>query len=131
MESTILIALITAIAAIVAPVITALINNCHDIKVRKIEAKENRLKNVNLHEREVLENALSGIGLLLSWEDENSIKEACKNLLIATAYVNQNTANYMISIVDSVMKDDKTVSLEMYTNVCIDLKNEISNRTKE
>ncbi len=129
MEPTVIIALITALAAIIAPVITAIVNNHTNLKMKKIEAQENRLKNINLHERETLEKALSGIGILMSYKDADSVKESCKNILTAVAYVDAETGNQLRTVVSSLMNHDIKISTEQYSVICNALKNEISKRT--
>ena len=130
MEPTVIIAMITALAAIIAPVITAIVNNHTALKMKRIEEKENRLKNINLHEREVLEKALSGIGILMSYKDAASVKESCKNILTAVAYVDIDTGEELRKIVSSVMKHDQEVSLIEYSIICDALKNEITKRVE-
>lgn len=130
MENTVLIALITALAAIVAPVITAWINNRYNLNCKRIEASQEKIKDINLHEREVLEKALSGMGILLSnCRDRDSVQEACKNMLTAVAYVDISTGEKLRSIVSSVMASSKELSLKEYSEICNIMKLEIEKRT--
>ena len=129
MELTVIISLITALAAIVSPSIVAVINNKHNLRIKQIEIEQDMLKNIDLHEREVLEKALSGIGILMSWEDEESIKEACKNILMAVAYVDTETGEILREVVRLVMEPDATIQEETLSIVCEDMKKEISKRT--
>ena len=131
MESATIIALITALAAIIAPVITAIINNKTNLKMKKIEENGNRLKSINLHERETLEKALSGIGILMSYKDADSVKESCKNILTAVAYVDSSAGEELRRIVQAVMNHEITISSEEYTYICNSLKDEISKRIEE
>lgn len=131
MEPTVIIALITALAAIVAPVFTSVINNHHALKLKEIEEEENRLKSIDLHEREVLENALSGIGILMSYKDADSIKEACKNILTAVAYVDTGTGERLQRLVSVAIDYDETIDIKEYSEVCVALKNEILKRTNK
>lgn len=131
MEPATIIALITALAAIIAPVITAIINNQTNLKLKKIEEKENRLKSINLHERETLEKALSGIGILMSYKDADSVKESCKSILAAVAYVDSATGEELRRIVQSVMNHEIKISSEDYTYICNRIKDEITKRIEE
>ena len=125
MELTVIISLITALAAIVSPLIVAVINNKHNLRIKQIEIEQDMLKNIDLHEREVLEKALSGIGILMSWEDEESIKEACKNLLMAVAYVDSDTGYMLREVVSLVMAPDTTIPEIMFSDICENMKKEI------
>ena len=130
METTIIIALITAIAAIVAPLITAVINNRSSIRMKSIEMEEAKLKYIDLHEREVLEKALAGIGILMSYMDADSIKEACRDILTAVAYVDSNTGEMLRKAVSAVMDHEASVTLNEYALICDALKKEISLKNK-
>lgn len=129
MELTVIISLITALAAIVSPLLVAVINNKHNLRIKQIEIEQDMLKNIDLHEREVLENAFSGIGILMSWEDEESIKEACKNILMAVAYVDSDTGDMLREVVSLVMEPDTTIPEILFFNICENMKKEIAKRT--
>ena len=50
--------IIVALAAIISPVITAIINNRHQRKMRELELKEQQRNDVILHKREIFEGYL-------------------------------------------------------------------------
>lgn len=129
MDVTVLIALITAIAAIIAPVITAAINNKCTIKLKRMEMEQETYSSINLHEREVLEKALSGIGILMSWKDRERVQEACKNIMTAVAYVNEYTGEELRKIVCSALDSGSDLSMEEYAEICNNLSGEIRKRT--
>lgn len=128
METTVIVALVTAIAAIISPVITAILNNHNNIKTRKMEIELERVKNIDLHEREVIEKALSGIGILMSYKDADSIKEACKSILTAVAYVDSETGNKLREVVSVATRMHNNISIDEYAEICNSMKNEIERR---
>jgi len=130
MEPTIIIALITALAAIISPVVTAKINNDNNLKIKEIESREERIRSVNLHEREVLEDALSGLGVLMGWKDAESIKESCGKVLRAVAYVDTLTGEKLIGITNSVLDRQKKPEFADYADVCDELRKEIAKRVE-
>lgn len=130
MESTVVIALITALAAIFAPLITALINSRNTLKIKKTEARQEMLKSINLHEREVLENALAGIGTLMGRPDLECYREAAKDILTAVAYVDLETGELIRDIVKTYSAKEN-VTIKQYSELCAALKQEISKRTEE
>ncbi len=129
MDVTGILALITALAAIVPPLLTSLINNHNNIKLKEIEVKENRIERVEYHEREVLEKALSGLGNLMSFMDREIVKESSQNILRAVAYVDLNTGEQLRKAVCAVMNHDIKISDEEYIEMCKALKQEIQIRT--
>lgn len=131
METTVIISLITALAAIIAPVITAAINNKNALRLKQIEAKQDKMKSINLHEREVLEKALSGMGVLMSWRDGEATQEACKNILTAGAYVDQTIGEKIINIISMAVDPDNPTDYQLCKEVCEAFKNAILNRIEE
>lgn len=130
METTIVIALITAIAAIVAPIITAIINSHSLTRIKTIEQEGERLRSIDLHERAVLESALSGLGNLMSFADKECFQESCRSILMAAAYVDKTTSQKLIQIVHGCRESEKKLSVEEYTDVCLEIKKEINKRIR-
>ena len=131
METTVIIALITALAAIVTPVITVAMNNHNALKLKRIESHQERLKTISLHEREILENALSGIGILMGKANVQNTTDACRCITRAIAYVDDKTGDDLRSIVDKCLVMDKyDITMQVYSDICKALKNEISRRTE-
>lgn len=54
-----------AVAAIVSPIITALINNHYQVKLRKLDYVDEQLKNTVYHKRDIFEKYLHYSGRLL------------------------------------------------------------------
>ncbi len=129
MEPTVIIALITALAAIIAPLVTAVINNRTAIKLKEIEAKGEKQRNVTLHEREVLENALMGVSILLSDQTNERFYDACPDILRAMAYVDDATGEKLRKIV--YVKNVERPTIEDYSEVCISIKKAIEKRIAE
>lgn len=63
-DMTITISVIVALAAIVSPVITALINNAHDSKIHKIDLKQHEKENTVLYKRKIFEDYVRAAGTL-------------------------------------------------------------------
>ncbi len=129
MESTVIIALITALAAIIAPLITAIVNNRTAIKLEEIEAKGEKQRNITFHERELLEKALMGIAVLMSHQTHERFYDACTDILKAMAYVDDNTGEKLRKIV--ITARDGKPTAEEYSEVCISLKKAIEKRIVE
>ncbi|MBR5339097.1 MAG: hypothetical protein IK150_03340 [Lachnospiraceae bacterium] len=130
MEPTVIIALITAFAAIIAPVITAVINNKNNLKMKELEVKEEQIKSIDLHEREVLEKALSGIGILISRLDFDSTKDACQNIAAAIAYVDAETGASLREFLRVAADMESTIPDWQCSNVCNKITEEIARRTR-
>lgn len=65
----------------------------------------------------------------MSYKDAESIKESCRSLLTAIAYVDTKTGNQLRSVVSSVMDRNKDISFEEYSEICESIKRAITERT--
>ena len=93
-----------------------------------MEAELERVKNVDLHEREVIEKALGGIGILMGYGDSDSIKEACKSILTAVAYVDSKTGSKLREVVSKATDSYNKISIKEYAEICDSMKQEIEKR---
>lgn len=90
--------LITTISFL-AQVSVAIINNFHKSRMYKLRIQKQLRLNLQLHERQILEDALSGIGNIsvgVSLSDKPGIGKSC---LLATAYVDHDTAEALNEVV--------------------------------
>lgn len=122
--------LIAAIAAIAAPVITAFLNNLHLTKIKRIDMEEQRKKDTVIHERDILERAIIGIGKCVNYVDENVVVEIGEDILAATAYVDENTAKLLTRFVLSQHNKNgvKKLNADEIDYLLVLLKKEIASR---
>ena len=57
-DFTISISVILALCAIVSPIFTAIINNMHQTKIKKLELKQQEYRDTIIHQRDFFENYL-------------------------------------------------------------------------
>ncbi len=57
-DMTITISVIVALAAIVSPILTAIINNRYQLKLKKLELKQKEYEQTVLYKRKIFENSL-------------------------------------------------------------------------
>lgn len=97
-DLTISITTILAICAIIAPILTAIINNLYQIKIRKIELKYESHKSTTLHNRDIFEHYLSATGRYLYYDDAQSEISYGEAYFSALQLVPKNIRNQMVSI---------------------------------
>ena len=66
---------ITAIVAIIAPVLIAIINNHHQYRLKKMELEQKSYEQSVLHKREIFEKFLSAFNKVCQLQTENVISE--------------------------------------------------------
>lgn len=74
---------ITAITAILAPVLVAIINNRHQYKLKKMELEQKSYEQSVLHKREIFEKFLSAFNKACQLQTEDAISEysSCYSLV--------------------------------------------------
>lgn len=96
-DLTVSISVILALAAIISPILTALINNRHHTKIRKMEMQQQTYENTILHKRTVFENYLKVAGKCIYYSDTSSLKEYGEFYFHALMYAPPELRNDMIA----------------------------------
>lgn len=73
-DLTITISVILAFVAIISPIFTAIINNCHDTKIKKLELKQKEYENTVMYKRSLFENYLKYAGRCIYFSDIDASK---------------------------------------------------------
>lgn len=103
--------LITAIVAILAPVLTAIINNRHQYRIKKMELEQKAYEQSVLHKREIFEKFLSSFNKACQLKTSESLSEfsSCYSLVYM---IDSPYKSYLFDI------DRKTIS-----NIHISIRN--------
>lgn len=99
-DISITISVIVALCAIVSPILTAIINNCHQTKIKKLELSEERYKNTVVYKREIFENYLKFAGRCIAYSDDSALQEYGKYYLLALMYAPSHLQQEMIETHD-------------------------------
>ena len=97
-DLTVSITAILAICAIISPILTALINNAHHTKIKKLELKQEHYQNTTLHRREIFENYLRYTGRCIYRSDSSALKDYGEHYFSALAYAPKDLAEDMIAV---------------------------------
>ena len=107
---------IIALISLVSPILTAIINNWHDSKIRKLESQNRIYEQTVIYKRDILINYLSCIGKCISYCQEQELKEYgfyyARSLALIT---NEQTIKLMQDLHNEL------------TNECIDNTNTLFN----
>ncbi len=74
-DLTISISVILALAAIISPILTAIINNIHQTKIKKMELRQQMYEHTVMHERCIFENYLKHAGRCIFYSDSSALKD--------------------------------------------------------
>lgn len=102
-DLTITISVIVALAAIISPVLTAIINNRHQFKLKHLELEQQKYEQTVMYKRNIFENYLKGVSALSHY---NNTEENCnlysENYPLAFMYLPSEIQKLMTTINDLV-----------------------------
>lgn len=86
-DLSITISAIIAIAAVVSPILTTLINNHHQARLRKIELKQKHFEETVIYQRKIFENYLRAAGRCAGYNDGKASQDYHESYFLAFMYV--------------------------------------------
>lgn len=105
-DLTVTISVIIALCAIVSPVLTTIINNCHQTKIKKLELKQQEYRNTIIHQRDFFENYLKHAGRCIYYADSEALKDYGEHYFSALMYAPDDLKADMIEANQLMLKDD-------------------------
>lgn len=95
-DLTVTVSIIIALCAIISPILTAIINNHHQLKLRKLELREKQYENTIVYQRSIFENYLRASGKCITHANPDALREYGEYYLIALMYAPENIKQKMI-----------------------------------
>lgn len=89
---------ILAVCAIISPILTAIINNRHNWRIRKLEMKREDYQNNVMYKRNIYENYLRAAGRCIYHSDIANLKEYGEHYLVALMCSESELRSKMIEI---------------------------------
>lgn len=105
-DLTISISVILALCAIVSPIFTAIINNMHQTKIKKLELKQQEYRDTIIHQRDFFENYLKHAGRCIYYADSDALKDYGEHYFSALMYATDDLKADMIEANRLMLKDD-------------------------
>jgi hypothetical protein len=89
---------IVALMSLLSPIITTLLNNRHQLKIRKLELDQKQSENTVLYMRNIFENYVSALGKLPAYPTNEALAEYGKYYSLAYMYLPENLQSDMSDI---------------------------------
>lgn len=112
-DPTVTIPTVLALCAILSPILVAIINNRHQMKLKKIELKQQEIQNTLLHKRDVIEGYLSAVGRCIHYQDAESIKLYGESYSLALMFLPSEIISSM-NTVDDLIRHHKYENASMW-----------------
>lgn len=104
-DLTISISVIVALCAIISPILTAIINNRYQIKMKRIELSQQEYRDTVLYHRDVYENYLKHAGRCIYYADHDALKDYGEYYYSALMYAPHDIQIDMIKANSLMLKD--------------------------
>jgi DNA replication protein DnaD len=113
-DPTISISAILACAAIISPILTALINNAHHRKMRLLELKQEKYKETVVYQRKAIENYIQNTSVKIQVRNLDSNIDYASCFGLAALYVPEKQRGLMIEINDLLIQQNREAANERF-----------------
>lgn len=113
-DLTVTVSVIIALCAIVSPILTTILNNRHQLKIRKLELQEKEYENTIAYQRTVFENYLRYSGKCISRATPDALREYGEYYLVALMYAPDHIKAKMISANELMQNYNWAAAGKMY-----------------
>lgn len=113
LDLTITVTAILGIAAIISPIATAIINNLYQIKLKKLEMKQQKLEKTTYYIRSIFENYLRYVGRCIYNADRETRKDYGEYYFLALSYAPESLSKSFIQINEAIYQDDYDVAIPL------------------
>lgn len=97
-DLTITISAIVALAAVISPILTALINNHHQLKLKRLELKQQEYERTIMYKRYIFENFIMSLSMVAQLHTTENIDSFAKWYPLAYMYLPEEVQNTLAEI---------------------------------
>ena len=124
-DLTITVSVIVALAAVISPILTTLINNHHQTKLRMLELKHKHYEQTVLYKRNIFENYLKGLSMVSQNPTMENIDRYSKYYSLAYMYLPEHIRIKMSSV-NNLLHDNESIPTAnidvIATDICAELQ---------
>lgn len=113
LDLTITVTAILGISAIISPIATAIINNLYQIKLKKLEMKQQKLEKTTYYIRSIFENYLRYAGRCIYNADRGARKDYGEYYFLALSYAPESLSKSFIEINQAIYQDNFDVAIPL------------------
>jgi hypothetical protein len=124
-DLTISITVIVAIAAIISPVITTLLNNHYQLKIKKMEMQQKQYEDTVLYRRQIIENYLQALSVVMQTCNRINQENYAKYYSVAYLYLPDAIQKEMSEINHLIYGIGTNCSLEQLDRLITDIDKEL------
>lgn len=124
-ELTITISVILALAAIISPIFTAIINNRYQLKIKKLELKQKEYEQTILYKRNIFENYLRYLNDVFQHPDKESLSGYAQYYPLAFMYLPQNVREKLSVVNHKLGQSVHTNIVDEIDEIIVDISAEL------
>lgn len=105
---------ISVIGTIVGPIVTAIINNRHQLKLRKLDIKQHSIETYETRRFEAINTFLSQVGHCLSYSDIEGIKSCGSSYFCVYQFVPADMWPELDQLYNKLISDESSDEVELF-----------------
>ena len=117
LDLTITVTAILAIAAVISPIATAIINNRYQLKLKKLELHQKHLEDTTYYIRSIFENYLRYAGRCIYNADRDALKDYGEYYFLALAYAPDTLSPSLSQINDFIYRKSFENATELFEEI--------------
>lgn len=132
-DTTITISVIVALVALISPIITAIINNRHQLKIKMMEYKENRYTEEIRHQKQLLEHYCNALTKLIIYEipANEHFNEYGAAFGEAVLYMNKDQSKIAVKLYNLIAFDKQKCNTDVLNNHILQIKDHLKKLDKQ
>lgn len=109
-DLTITISVVIAICAIISPIITTILNNCHQLKLKKLDMELESKKSSSFYKRGIYEDYLRLVGKCVTYANQEAMREYGSIYPLALIYFPESLREDLFSLNESITENHWSVA---------------------
>lgn len=130
-DLTVTISVIVALCAIISPILTTIINNLFQIKLKRLESSQKRYEDTVLHKREIFENFLSAFNQVCQLPTNEAIAQYSSSYSLVYIYLPKKVRDDLGTVNLLINNKKYNEAIKYVDAISMDICKEMENQCKQ
>lgn len=130
-DLTVTISVIVALCAIISPILTTIINNLFQLKLKRLESSQKRYEDTVLHKREIFENFLSAFNQVCQLPTNEAIAQYSSSYSLVYVYLPKKVRDDLGTVNLLINNKKYNEAIKYVDAISMDICKEMENQCKQ
>ncbi len=130
-DLTVTISVIVALCAIISPILTTIINNLFQLKLKRLESSQKRYEDTVLHKREIFENFLSAFNQVCQLPTNEAIAQYSSSYSLVYIYLPKKVRDDLGTVNLLINNKKYNEAIKYVDAISMDICKEMENQCKQ